>query len=58
MKTVEIVLRRGRGERENNGGVNLRHIVSTYVNITMYPPIQLLYVKKFKQLNFRGQSGR
>jgi hypothetical protein len=38
MKPVEIVLRRGRkGKREQDGGVNLRYIVSTYVNITMYP---------------------
>jgi hypothetical protein len=33
MKPVEIVLRRGK--RENDGGVNLRYIVSTYVNVTI-----------------------
>jgi hypothetical protein len=27
-------------------GENLRYIVSTYVNITIYPPIQLLYVNE------------
>jgi hypothetical protein len=30
-------------------GVNLRCIVSTYVNITMYSPVQLLYGNKFKK---------
>jgi hypothetical protein len=35
---VEIVLRRGKGERGRTmEGVNLRYIVSTCVNITMYP---------------------
>jgi hypothetical protein len=43
MKPLEIVLRRGEtGKRENDGGVN----VSTYVNITMYLPVQLLYANK------------
>jgi hypothetical protein len=29
-------------------GVNLRYVVSTYANITMYPPpVQLLYANKF-----------
>jgi hypothetical protein len=32
-------------------GVNLRYIVSTYANVTMYPPIQLLYANKI--INFR-----
>jgi hypothetical protein len=27
--------------------VNLRYIISTYVNITMYTPIQILYTNKF-----------
>jgi hypothetical protein len=27
-------------------GENLRHIISTYVNITMYPPVPLLYTNK------------
>jgi hypothetical protein len=44
MKPVEIVLRRGRGRMMER--VNLRCIVSTYINITMYPPMQLLYVNK------------
>jgi hypothetical protein len=47
MKPVEIVLRTGRGMRENDGGVNLRYIVSTYVNITVYPPVQLVYANNF-----------
>jgi hypothetical protein len=42
MKPVEIVLRRRIME-----GINLRYIVSTYiVNITIYPPAQLLYANK------------
>jgi hypothetical protein len=47
MKPVEIVLRRvegGRGRMKEE--VGLRYIVSIYVNITVYPPIQLLYVNK------------
>jgi hypothetical protein len=36
---------------ENNGGVNLRYIISyiisAYTNITMYLPVQLLYADKF-----------
>jgi hypothetical protein len=32
--------------RENDGGVNLIKIVSTYVNVTMYPPIWLFYANK------------
>jgi hypothetical protein len=35
MKSVEIVLRRGEGERRRMKEVNLRYIVSTDVNITM-----------------------
>jgi hypothetical protein len=47
MKDIEIVLgRRGEGKREKDGGVNLRYVASTYVNITMYPPVQLLYAIK------------
>jgi hypothetical protein len=30
--------------------VNLRYIVSTYVNITMYLPVQILYANK---INYR-----
>jgi hypothetical protein len=45
MKPVEIILRRGWGGRIIEG-VNLIYIASTYVNITMYPPIQLLYANK------------
>jgi hypothetical protein len=49
MRPVEIVLsRRGGGRRMER--INLKYIVSTYVNITMYPPVQLLYAnKKFKK---------
>jgi hypothetical protein len=34
--------------------VNLRYIVNTYVNITMYPSVQLLYANKKEQLLGRG----
>jgi hypothetical protein len=40
MKPVEIVLRRekrGRGRKMDE--VNLRYIISTYVNITVYPHV-------------------
>jgi hypothetical protein len=30
-------MRGGGGIKENEGGVNLRYIVSTFVNVTMYP---------------------
>jgi hypothetical protein len=47
MKPTEIVLRRRTGrKRENDEGVNPTKIVSTYVNIIMYPSIQLFYVNK------------
>jgi hypothetical protein len=51
MKPVEIVLRRGRGMKENDRGVKLRYIVSTYVNTTVYPPVQLLYANKILKIN-------
>jgi hypothetical protein len=43
MKPVEIVLRREKGEEGEpwRRGISLRDTVSTYVNITMYPPEQL-----------------
>jgi hypothetical protein len=44
MKPVEIVLRRQKGKRME--GVNLRYIVSTYVNIIMYLSAQLLNANK------------
>jgi hypothetical protein len=44
MKPLEIVLRRGK--RRMMEGVNLRYILSTYVNVTMYPPVQQLYSNK------------
>jgi hypothetical protein len=52
MKLVEIVSfnneggRREREEGEQWRRVNLRYIVSTYANITIYPPVQLLYANK------------
>jgi hypothetical protein len=49
MKPVEIVLRTGRGMRENDGGVNLRYIVSTFANTTMHLSVQLLYANKIKK---------
>jgi hypothetical protein len=30
-------------------GVNVRYIVSTYVNITLYHPVQLLYANNNKK---------
>jgi hypothetical protein len=51
MKSVEIVL--GGGERrEMMEGINLRSIVSAYINITMYPPVQLLYASNKKKKKF------
>jgi hypothetical protein len=51
MNPDEIVLRsREGGRRRTMEGVNLRYIVSPYVNITMYPPVQILYANNF--LNF------
>jgi hypothetical protein len=47
MKPVEIVTRIGEeGSQRMMGRVNLRYIVSAYVNITIYPPAQLLYANK------------
>jgi hypothetical protein len=45
----ESRLKKGRGgkNRENDGGINLTYIVSTYVNITMCSPVQLLYANNF-----------
>jgi hypothetical protein len=44
MKPVETVLRKSGkvGKGRPMEGINLRHIVSTYVNITMYPPVQTI----------------
>jgi hypothetical protein len=30
------------------GGANLKYIVRSHVNITMYPPVQLLYANNLK----------
>jgi hypothetical protein len=44
VKPVEIILRsRGGGIME---GANLIYIVSTYINVTMKPPVQLTYANK------------
>jgi hypothetical protein len=43
MRSVETILRRGGGEiKENDEGVNLRYIVSTSVNVTMYPSTSII----------------
>jgi hypothetical protein len=42
MKSVEIVLTIGEGGRRMMEGVSLTNIVSTYVNITMNPSVQLI----------------
>jgi hypothetical protein len=48
MKPIQIVLKGGEGRRGRKmKGVNLRYIINTYVNITMYPYVQLLYANKF-----------
>jgi hypothetical protein len=46
MKPVEIVLRREGGRERTIEELNLRYIVSTYINITMYSSVQLLYANK------------
>jgi hypothetical protein len=52
MASGEIVLRRGEGERGRTmERVNLRNTVNTYVNITTYPPVQLLYANKIIKKN-------
>jgi hypothetical protein len=52
MKPVEIALRRGSERRGRMmEGINLRYIVRTYVNITMYTTVQLLYANKFIKKN-------
>jgi hypothetical protein len=42
----EIVLGREGGRGKTMEGINLRYIISTYVNIIMYPPLQLLHANK------------
>jgi hypothetical protein len=50
MKLVELVLRRGQqGRGRMMEGV--RYIVRTYVNITMYPTIQILYANEIIKIN-------
>jgi hypothetical protein len=36
--------------------VNLKYIVSTYINITMYPPTQLLYANTKKVLKKKKEK--
>jgi hypothetical protein len=38
MESVEIVLRKEEGRRENDGGGKSKIYCKQYVNITMYPP--------------------
>jgi hypothetical protein len=37
MRPLETIIKRGEGEKRMMEGVNLRCIVSTFVNITTYP---------------------
>jgi hypothetical protein len=46
IKPVEIVPRLGERRGRTIERVNLRYVVSTYINFTMYFPIQLLYANK------------
>jgi hypothetical protein len=46
MKSVEIILRRGEGKKKNDGECEFKIYLSTYVNITMCLPEQLLYSNK------------
>jgi hypothetical protein len=48
MKSVEIVLRSGGGGGGGRmmEGVNLRYVVITFVNITIYPLVQLVYANR------------
>jgi hypothetical protein len=47
MKPVEIFLRRrGRLRRRTMEWVNIRYFLSAYVNVTVYPPVQLLCANK------------
>jgi hypothetical protein len=47
MKSVKIVLSRGKGKGRKMEGVNLRYIVSTDVNISMHPSAhKILYANK------------
>jgi hypothetical protein len=49
MKSAEIIPRKGGGGKGRTmKRVTLRYIVSSYVNITMYPPVQQLSVNKIK----------
>jgi hypothetical protein len=48
IKPVEIVQEREGGRRETEEGINLRYIISTYINIIMYPSVQPLYVNTIK----------
>jgi hypothetical protein len=54
MNPTEIVLKRDEGKEGEQWReqIQLRYILNTYVNITMYSPLQLLYAKKIiKKIN-------
>jgi hypothetical protein len=46
MKPTEIILREEGERRRMMEGVNISYIVSTYVNITMYPPYNYYMLAK------------
>jgi hypothetical protein len=58
MKPVAIVLRRGEvGRGRIMEGISLTKIyLSTYVNITVYPPVQILYANIFLRDVLRSLS--
>jgi hypothetical protein len=51
---MNICPKSGERGRENDRGVNLRCILRTYINITMYHPVQLLCANK--QINITSSS--
>jgi hypothetical protein len=55
MKLISENANEGSPRRDNDGGGNLRYIVSTYVNIAMDAPIQLLYANNKKKLKIKGR---
>jgi hypothetical protein len=56
MKPVEIVLRREEEGRRRMEEVNLRYIINTYINITVYPLVQLLYSNKNFLISRKGKK--
>jgi hypothetical protein len=55
MKPFEIVPRRRKGKRGRmmERLIQLRYILNTYVNITMFPSVQLLYANKIINKNLK-----